>query len=148
EQLLHDEPTPPSRLRPDVPRDLETICLKCLEKEPARRYGSALELADDLGRFAEGKPLVAAPVAAHVRLARLAARDGYQVLGELGRGPGSIVYHALSGALKQPVALKVFRVGVCTRAEWEARLRRGAESRAALAHPHIVAVHAAGWWDD
>src|SRR5262249_47863130 len=47
-QLLHDEPLPPSRLRPKLPRDLATICLKCLEKSPRRRYASALDLAEDL----------------------------------------------------------------------------------------------------
>ena len=46
-QVLHEDPVPPSRLRPGLPRDLQTICLKCLEKPPARRYASALELADD-----------------------------------------------------------------------------------------------------
>jgi serine/threonine protein kinase len=53
----------------------------------------------------------------------------------------------LSGQLQQPVALKVFAAGVCTRDEWEARLRRGADLWAALAPPHIVPVHQAGWWD-
>src|SRR5262249_53321802 len=62
ERVLHDEPAPPARLRPGVPPDLEAICLKCLEKEPARRYASAGELADDLGRFLEDKPVRAVPV--------------------------------------------------------------------------------------
>ena len=49
---------------------------------------------------------------------------------------------------QQPVALKVFPPGLCTRDEWEARLRRGADLWAALAHPHIVPVQRAGWWDE
>jgi serine/threonine protein kinase len=148
QQVLHDEPAPPARLRPDVPRDLETVCLKCLEKEPERRYVSAAELAQDLGRFLEGQPVAAVPLDARERLARLAGREGYRILGEIGRGPRSTVYHARYEPLKQPVALKVFSAGTYTRAEWEARLQRGAELWAALAHPHIVPVHRAGWWDD
>ncbi len=56
-QVLHTEPTPPRRFRPELPRDLETICLKCIAKAPARRFASALDLAEDLRRFRAGEPV-------------------------------------------------------------------------------------------
>ncbi len=57
--VLHAEPAPPSHLRGGIPAELEAICLKCLEKEPSRRYASAAALADDVGRFRRGESTVA-----------------------------------------------------------------------------------------
>jgi serine/threonine protein kinase len=145
--VLHHEPTPPTEFRSELPRDLETICLKCLEKEPNRRYASAGELAEDLQRFLEGQPVAALPLSASERLARLAAQEGFQIIEEIGRGPRSIVYRILSGPLRQPMALKVFSSGLCPRGDWEARIRVAADRWAALAHPHVVLVQRSGWWD-
>jgi eukaryotic-like serine/threonine-protein kinase len=74
DQVLHNDPVSPRLLNPSVPRDLETICLKCLEKDPPRRYASAQGLADDLNRFLNREPIRARPLGIPFKLARWCRR--------------------------------------------------------------------------
>jgi tRNA A-37 threonylcarbamoyl transferase component Bud32 len=75
-QALHEEPPPPSQLRPDIPLDLETICLRCLQPEPGKRYASAAELGDDLMAFLAGRPIQARRPGFLSRWARSLRRPG------------------------------------------------------------------------
>jgi hypothetical protein len=101
EHVATEAPVAPRALRRQVPRDLEAICLKCLEKAPASRYASARELADDLGRFVEGRAVGAHPLNPAQRLARWVRREP-----------------RLAAAVT--VALVAFAAGVlATRMQWE-----------------------------
>jgi serine/threonine-protein kinase len=80
DQVCSQEPPPPSRLRKGLSRDLEAVCLKCLEKEPGRRYPSAEALADDLARWARGEPTRARPLGWPGRGWRVARRHAAKVL--------------------------------------------------------------------
>jgi tetratricopeptide (TPR) repeat protein len=118
EQVKSVEPVPPARLEPKVPRDLETICLKCLRKEPDKRYTSAKALADDLRHFLNGEPIAARPTPAWERAWKWSRRRPaaaallvVSVLAGLGLLIGSWGYSATMHAA----------------AEREARLRRQAE---------------------
>jgi hypothetical protein len=101
-QVLNTEPASVRQLNPSVPRDLETICHKCLQKEPGKRYATARELADDLERFLEGRPIAARPVGTLERGWRWCKRNP-----------------ALALALTAAV---VFLVGGAATAYWYARL--------------------------
>ena len=93
-QVVVEEPVPPRRLRPRLPRDLETITLRCLQKDPRKRYASALDLADDLRRFLSGESIRARPARAWERgikwtrrrptVAALVGVSGLALLGLLG----------------------------------------------------------------
>lgn len=76
-QVLEKDPAPPRLLNPGIDRDLETICLKCLEKDPARRYASAREFADELGRFLAGDSIQARSFSLLDRVGRTLARSTY-----------------------------------------------------------------------
>jgi serine/threonine protein kinase len=83
DQVRHAAPLPPRRLEPEIPANLETICLKCLEKEPAKRYSSAGALAADLKRFLEDKPIMARPIGTLGRLILWSRRNKMQIAGAI-----------------------------------------------------------------
>jgi WD40 repeat protein/serine/threonine protein kinase len=101
EQVRTREPLPPSRLRPKLPRDVDTICLKCLQKESHKRYDSAAALADDLRRYLTGQPIQARPIRAWERGLKWARRQPalaalwvVSILGPLTLATVVLVYNA------------------------------------------------------
>src|SRR5207247_534690 len=74
DQVMHADPVPPRRLQPGVPLDLQAICLKCLEKDPAKRYADGGELADEVRRFLDGRPVQARQTPAWERAWKWAKR--------------------------------------------------------------------------
>ena len=101
--VRQDEPVPPRRLQPTVPRDLETICLKCLRKEAGRRYATAQDLALDLRRFQAGEPVRARPVGTTERVDRLVPPQA-ELRGSAGRArarlPGRQLRRSLAVAAR------------------------------------------------
>jgi serine/threonine protein kinase len=102
-QVCADDPVPPRRLQPKVPRDLETICLMCLHKEPRKRYASALALAEDLALFLAGTPIQARPMGRAERAWRWCRRNpvpaGLLLAVTLGGAVGMSYMAALSDSL-------------------------------------------------
>jgi hypothetical protein len=98
-QVLEHEPAPVRQLEPGVPRDLETVCLKCLQKDPPRRYESAGDLADDLQRFLAGEPVRARPPGRLRKLDRWVRRHSGLVLVYLVAGLGLLVLFQQSDLL-------------------------------------------------
>jgi serine/threonine protein kinase len=150
QQVIHDEPTPPGRLRPDVPPELEQICLKCLVKDPGQRYAGAADLAEDLRRYRAGEPLCGAAVflppgdPLGPDAGRPPAVPGYQVLEPLGQGNSRVrlfkVRDASSGRL---ACLKTF-LGVIDRADLERFRDTTLKALDGLQHPNLVRVYDCG----
>jgi tetratricopeptide (TPR) repeat protein len=116
DQVRAQEPHAPHRLRRGLPRDLETICLKCLDKDPARRYGSAEDLADDLRRFLNHEPIAARPTPWWRRVGKWARRRPTAAV---------VVAAALMLLVGVPAALLWSRVEEAARLD---RLRAGVQA--------------------
>jgi tetratricopeptide (TPR) repeat protein len=150
-QVLREEPVAPRRLQSTVPRDLDTICVKCLQKLPARRYPDAAALADDLRRFLAGEPIRARPVSSWERAVKWARRRpaqaaaaGALVLALLGGVAGGIFYglYQRQRALyegQQAVALKRrLEQQQTVGAEWKEGLEEEQAGRLEAAKEHFI----------
>ena len=118
-QVVSEEPVAPGRLQPGLPVDLETICLKCLQKAPAARYSTAVALADDLRCFLEDRPILARRSSIAERLVRWTRRHK-----AVAAAPGVIATLLVAGVVGLVLAIVTFRA----QARTEARLARESES--------------------
>jgi eukaryotic-like serine/threonine-protein kinase len=118
-QILHQEPVPPSRIVKDVPRDLEVICLKAMEKDPARRYPDAGELAIDLNRWLLDEPIHARPIGRLHRTYR-----------QLRRQPILLGAFAFA-AVALVVAIGLWRYSVSSRNDSDLKIAKATEDRKA-----------------
>jgi eukaryotic-like serine/threonine-protein kinase len=129
-QVVDHEPAPLRTLRPGVPRDLETICLKCLAKKPGERYSSAAALADDLERFLDSRPITARPVAAWERGWRWARRHpasaslAVGVVVAVAAGLGGLLWHDTRlGEINEKLRLTVIEAEANAREALDQRTR-------------------------
>jgi tetratricopeptide (TPR) repeat protein/predicted Ser/Thr protein kinase len=154
-RVLEDDPVPPTRLQPRMSRDLETICLKCLEKEPKRRYATAGEFADDLRRFLNNEPIKARPIGTWERGVKWARRRpavaallGVSGLAVLGVLAVSLWFNVQLQAALQDARANFLRA---QEQEREAKLQeeravasaREAEQRRAIAEENLQTARAA-----
>jgi len=155
-QVVSDEPVPPRQLQPKTPRDLETICLKCLQKAPGKRYATAADLAEDLRRFQAQEPIQARPVGRLERGVKWAKRRpavagllAALVLAALGLvGGGAWFTISLQNALGAAKASAEAERGAKEKAQHEKDLADAARTKAeGLAYAGQIALAQREWQD-
>jgi serine/threonine protein kinase len=135
-QVLTEDPRRPADLVPGLPADLEAVALKCLEKDPARRYPAAAEVADDLARFLRGESVHARPQTTADVHARWADRAGFKLGEPVGAARGAVTYRARQVSIGRTVRLKLAADPAA-----RAALRHEAEAMAGLDHPNVVRLY-------
>jgi WD40 repeat protein len=147
-QVVEREPASPRSLNPAVDRDLETICQKCLSKDPRQRYGSAQELADDLGRFLEGRPIQARPLGPLGKAARWCQRSPALAAAALCAAASVLAalalmtwaYFRVSAALDEEASQRQAAVQLENAERWERYLANMALASSALQTGNISAA--------
>jgi serine/threonine-protein kinase len=140
-QVKNAEPVPPSRLVPGLPRDVETICLKCLQKEPYKRYPTAAELGEDLRRFLDNEPIQARPIGWWERLIRLCRRNP-RIAGLVGTVGVLLMIMAIGSTVaavriaQAKAEADLNRIAAETHAQAEKKAREDADRNAAIATHH------------
>jgi serine/threonine protein kinase len=142
-KVMHEQPAPPTQLRPVISADLEAVCLHCLEKEPALRYQSAQALTDDLQRWLRSEPVSVSPVNELELHARWARGAGFEIEEVLTLSPRDAVYRARDN-LYRVVALKVVNAPAEADQAARERLQHEAKTLALFDHPNIVRIHHSG----
>ena len=138
-RVMDEEPVRPREILALIPPELEAICLKCLDKNPARRYAKAVELADDLHRFLNGEPLSIGTFDVIDQHERWAGKVGLEDLDLLGCTPWAFVYRAREKVINRNVVLKISTGLVGSPSH--GRLIRQAEAMAGLNHPNVEQIH-------
>lgn len=133
-QLLHQDPVSPRQLNSSVPLELETVCLKCLQKDPAKRYSSARELAEDLQRWMQGDPILARPISAVSKAVRWTRKHPaicgsvLVVIASIAAIVGVLAKSNQSLAFERDIAIKAQKDADSQRTTAESRLKRAIES--------------------